>query len=374
MAKEAQRPLARPGSPLGRRAFLGASAASLAGAFASPAAGEPPAASASAHSPAPPPPVAHPPEGFVPMNAPGKVVRVSGTNTLQSNGLWPTDEAASRMLERAMTELTGAPDVATAFARFVHPQDKVAIKPNGLAGRVGATMASNKELVLAIVKGVIAAGVPAESIVVYEQWESFMAGTRVTDKDLVLDPAFPAGISAVVHKNEDATMDPIEVGDRKTRFVRAFTEATCVIDVGLVKDHSICGYTGCLKNITHGSIVNPHDFHDHLATPQIAKLYAQDVCQSRVRLHITDAYKFIYDEGPQDQNKKRRVAHESVYVTTDPVAMDVLGWDLVERTRKENGLPSLKDVGREPLYIRVAGDLGLGVFDRNIIRLREVQV
>ena len=92
-----------------------------------------------------------------------------------------------------------------------------------------------------------------------------------------------------------------------------------------------------------------------------------------MRLHITDAYKIIYDEGPTDANKKRRVPHESVYVSTDPVASDVIGWALVEQHRKDNGLPTLKDVGREPLYLQIAGDLGLGLFDRNLIRLREVQ-
>jgi uncharacterized protein (DUF362 family) len=114
--------------------------------------------------------------------------------------------------------------------------------------------------------------------------------------------------------------------------VRApFTEATAVINVSQIKDHSICGYTGCLKNITHGAIINPHDFHEHNASPQIAELYAQDVVKSRVRLHITDGFKLIYDEGPLDTNKKRRVPHEAVYATTDPVAMDVIGWGVVEQ-------------------------------------------
>ena len=353
----------RDAAGIGRRAFVAGAAATVASLYAGRAAADPRDAL-----------IASPPAGFVPMNAPGRVVRVSAANTLQPNGLWPTQDAASKMLERAMTELTGAGDVAGAFARFVHPKDKVAIKPNGLAGRDGATMASNKELVLSVVHGVMAAGVPASSIVIYEQWESFMAGTRVTDKDLNLDPDFPAGITAVVHKNKDATMEPIDVEDKHTRFVRPFTEATCVINVGLIKDHSICGYTGCLKNITHGSIVNPHDYHDHKASPQIAKLYAQDIARSRVRLHITDAYKLIYDEGPNDTNKKRRVPHESLYVSTDPVACDVIGWGLVEQHRKDAGLPTLKDAGREPSYIQIAGDLGLGLFDRNMIRLREVTV
>jgi len=317
---------------------------------------------------------ARPPAGFVPLSMPGKVVKVSKANTLQPNGLWPTEEAARTMLQRVMAELTGSSDLGAAFARFVHKDDKVAIKPNGIAGKHGATMATNKELVLEIVKGVMAAGVPAASIVIYEQYPAFLAGTRVANRAALLDPAFPAGITAVVHENRDATMPEIQVSGIGTRFVRPFTEATAVINVGVIKDHSICGYTGCLKNITHGSTVNPQAFHEHNASPQIASLYAQDVVKSRVRLHIVDGYKLIYDEGPLDTNKKRRVPHEAVYATTDPVAMDVLGWAVVEEWRKNNGLPTLKDAGREPTYIRAAGDMGLGVADKNRIGLREITI
>jgi uncharacterized protein (DUF362 family) len=316
--------------------------------------------------------VASPPPGFVPLTIPGKIVKVTKANTMQPNGLWPTEEAAQLMLERAMAELTGKTDLGQAFARFVHKADKVAIKPNGIAGQKGATMAANKELVLAVVRGVIAAGVPAENITVFEQYPSFLAGTRVADRNGKMDKDFPAGIRAFIHKNEDATMPSITVAGIPTKFVTPFTEATAVINVTLIKDHSICGYTGCLKNITHGAQISPHSFHQHTASPQIAHLYAQDLVKSRVRLHVTDGYKVIYDEGPLDKNKKRRVLHESVYVTTDPVAMDVIGWGVVEQFRKENGLPSLKDAKREPLYIRNAAEMGLGVFDKNRIAMREV--
>ncbi|MDI1448050.1 DUF362 domain-containing protein [Polyangium sp. 6x1] len=316
--------------------------------------------------------VAQPPAGFVPLSIPGKVAKVAKSNVMQPNGLWPTEGAAKLMLERVMAELTGKSDLGEAFAKFVHKDDKVAIKPNGIAGQKGATMATNRELILEVVRGVLAAGVPASQIMIFEQYPKFLEGTRIWDRNKGPDPALPAGIATAVHENEDATMPERTVMGIPTKFVRPFTEATAVINVGLIKDHSICGYTGCLKNITHGATINPHAFHQHNASPQIAELYAQDVVKSRVRLHIIDGFKLIYDEGPLDKNKKRRVLHESVYATTDPVAMDVLGWGIIEQWRKDNGLPTLKDAGREPTYIRIAGDLGLGVFDKNRISLREV--
>ena len=266
----------RPASDptVSRRRFLGGAAA-----FAGAAAGAAELLAAKGAQAAPASLAASPPAGFVPMAAPGRIVKVSKADVLMPNGLFPKEEAARTMLERAMTEFTGETDIVKAMSRFIHKDDKVAIKMNGIAGQTGGTMATNKEIVLPIVAAVIAAGVPAANIVVYEQYTSFFNGTRVTAKNL------PAGVVTAVHGNKDATMPEIKVLGISTKFVRPLTEATAVINVALIKDHSICGYTGCLKNMTHGSTINPHDFHQHNASPQIAALYAQDVVKSRVRLH-----------------------------------------------------------------------------------------
>jgi uncharacterized protein (DUF362 family) len=342
---------------LSRRTFLSAALASatLIGSSSSEAAGSGLAA--------------RPPQGFVPLSIPGKIAKVTKSNAMQSNALWPTESAAKLMLERAMAELTGKADLGEAFAKFVHKDDKVAIKPNGIA-KVG--MSTNRELILEVVRGVMAAGVPAQNIVIFEQYGNRLEAARIWDHEGRPDPALPTGIALTVHKNKDAVMPELSVMGIPTKFVRALTEATAVINLPLIKDHSICGFTGCMKNITHGATTNPEAFHQHNASPQIAELYAQDIVRSRVRLHIVDGYKLIYDEGPLDKNKKRRVLHEAVYATTDPVAMDLIGWEVIEKWRKDNKLPTLTEARREPSYIRIAGELGLGVFDKNRITMREV--
>jgi hypothetical protein len=95
---------------------------------------------------------------------------------------------------------------------------------------------------------------------------------------------------------------------------------------------------------------------------------------SRVRLHITDAFKVTYDKGPLDKDPKTRVPHGAVYVSTDPVAMDTYGWKVIDEERKAHNLPSLKDSGREPSYIRAAGEFGLGVHDLNAIKVSSFEV
>ena len=319
---------------------------------------------------------AKPPDGFVRTSIPGKVVRVHKAGSLQSNGVYPEQAAAKEMLTRAMKELTGKSTLKEAFALFVHPKDIVAIKPNGIAGKTTMKMATNKELILEVVNAVMAVGVPSANITIFEQYRDFLFATRcVTDKGkLTPAPGFPADIKMKVHLNSDAVMDSIKVGGIATKYVTPFTEATVVLNLSQVKDHSICGYTGAMKNITHGCNINPHNFHDHNASPQIANLYAQDVIKSRVALHISDGYQVIYDKGPIDKDPRTRVKHESIYVSTDPVALDVIGWKVVEKLRKDNGLPTLKGAGREPTYLKTAGQLGLGIFDEKSITFRDVSL
>lgn len=319
--------------------------------------------------------IAHPPAGFAPMSAPGRVVKITkGTDfpsLMQPNQLWPKPEVARQMLERALTELTGAPNVVEAMKKFVHPADTVAVKVNGIAGQRGATMAVNFELIQPVVEAVVAAGVPPERVTVFEQYPSYLVGTRVGTKGRIL----PAGVKTGIHGNVDAVMPETAVyASVKTRYVRFVTEATAVIDMTMMKDHSICGFTGALKNMTHGQIVNPQAHHAWNCNPQIAVLYNHPILQSRVRLHIVDAFKITYEGGPLDKYPERRIPHGAVYASTDPVALDTIGCTVIEAARQANGLPSLARVKRDPAYIRTAAELGVGIADKNAIRLREVGV
>lgn len=319
--------------------------------------------------------LAKPPAEFVPLSVPGKVVKVSAKgdfpSIMQPNQLWPKAEVAKRLLETALMEFTGAPNLVGALKKFIHKDDVVAIKPNGIAGQKGATMATNFELILPLVEGLIALGVPPSKITVYEQYPSYLVGTRVGLKRNPL----PDGVVTGTHNNNHHTMRDIVVYQGiKTRYCHFFTQATAVIDLTMIKDHSICGYTGCLKNITHGNINNPHEHHAHNASPQIAMLYNHPIVTSRVRLHVVDAFKIMYDKGPLDKDPATRIPHGAVYVSTDPVALDTVGWQLIDRERTARGLKTLKEAKREPRYIQTASELGLGLHDLNAIRLKQLEV
>jgi hypothetical protein len=304
------------------------------------------------------------PAGFVPLSMPGRVVRVKKSGCLEANGLYPKPDDAKAMLQRAMQELTGKSDLVEAVKLFVHPQDKVCVKVNGIGTQ---NMATNKEIVLPFVEALVAAGVPAANVTLLEQYPGYFQSTRIKPKDV------PGGVGISSHVNNDATMDWRDIpGGGRAKFVRVLTESTALFNFALVKDHSIQGFTGALKNMTHGCNVNPQDFHQRHGSPQIAMLAAQDVLRSRLRLCVIDGFKLMAHGGPLWKQPQYVVPHESVYVSTDPVAVDAIGWAEVEKARAGFGLKSLKDEDREPAYIAAAADLGVGVADPKKITLRDV--
>ncbi|MEN9580348.1 MAG: hypothetical protein RJA70_3357 [Pseudomonadota bacterium] len=319
--------------------------------------------------------IASPPAGFEPLSLPGRVVRVTKGGgfgqLMQSNLLWPKPEVASAFLERALTELTGAADLSGALSHFVHRNDRVAIKVNGIAGDHGYTMAFNVELILPLVEGLLGVGIPAENISVFEQFPEFLKGTRLG----TTGNSLPHGVVATSHMNRIADMPSVRVfHPLGTRYAKQVTDSTALIDCTLMKDHLLCGFTGALKNMSHGMILNPQDHHRHRCDPQIPLLVNHPIVRSRMRLHLVDAFKIIYDEGPLDKNPKRRIAHGALYASTDPVALDRVGWEVIAGARRENQLPTLEAALRQPSYIHTAAELGLGVADWNRIRMTRVEL
>ena len=194
----------------------------------------------------------------------------------------------------------------------------------------------------------------------YEQFPAHLAGTRVNVRGWQLPRVCVPGHTT----NKDHVMPAVRVHQHvPTRYCRIITDATAVIDMTMMKEHHICGITGAIKNIAHGNIDNPHHHHDNQAGPQIALLYHHPSVQSRVRLHIADAFKIVYDKGPLDEDPRMRVPHGAIYASTDAVALDTVARQVIEDERKRRGGMTLERAERAPRYLARAAELGVGVHD-----------
>ncbi|MEJ2720069.1 MAG: hypothetical protein P8181_02850, partial [bacterium] len=67
-------------------------------------------------------------------------------------------------------------------------------------------------------------------------------------------------------------------------------------------------------------------------------------------------------------------AYNGVIIGRDPVALDTVGWGLIEKKREQEGMKPLREEGREPTYIATAADAahGLGTINRELIDVVEV--
>lgn len=328
---------------------------------------------------------------------PGKVIRVHSERSINSDTDAINRQVVDQMLAAGMRALTGDQRPADAWARFLSPQDVVGIKVNCSGA---PQIRSSPEVVAGIVANVMAVGVPAKQIYIYERFADQMRSVNY--------PAYlPEGVNVLAAEGGGARgtvlgYDPrvyVETSffgedDTRSNLVRLVTDhLTKIINVPNAKEHQAAGVTGCLKNIAYGNFSNVARSHENAKTftySFIGTLAAVQPLPSRVVLNIMDGLAGVWHAGPFNYDRKFRFYPKQLMFGTDPVAMDHELIDLVEAKRKaenaisifdrspehlgDNHNPNLNHYIREPGHVEYASRLGLGVFDRAKIKLQEIEL
>lgn len=286
-------------------------------------------------------------------NAPGhaKVVIARNPSVLKNNGK-PDGETIRRLLANSVTALSGKSDPRSAWNSFFSPSDIVGIKVNSLAG---PGLSSHPELVAAIVEGLASAGISKQKIIVWDRMERELASAGFVSGNVAGARVMATDSAGVGYENEIEFSG--EVGSCFSRILSRL--CTAIINVPALKDHDLAGVSLGMKNF-YGAIHNPNKYHDNNCDPYIADLCAHPFIAGKLRLVICDALIGQCHGGPAAR-AQWSWPPASLLVSTDPVAVDRVGWELIEQKRRESDLPSLKDAGREPTYIATADRKGLGV-------------
>jgi uncharacterized protein (DUF362 family) len=124
--------------------------------------------------------------------------------------------------------------------------------------------------------------------------------------------------------------------------------------VPVLKDHGICGITNALKNF-FGAIHNPNKYHENRCDPFIADINMLSEIRNKIRITISDVLTAQCEGGPPFM-PQWAWPFNGLLVGFDLVALDRIGWDIIEKKRKEMGLLTLKQVNREPTYIATAAN------------------
>lgn len=274
------------------------------------------------------------------------------------------EEPVVRLLDRAIEEFFQVERAVTAWKKLVTPSDVVGIKVNCLAGR---GISTNTVLVNAIIEKLLEAGVPDDRIIIWDRMNSDLEDAGFTISTVSREPRC-FGNDAAGYESELTIHNSIG-----SLLSKALTQyCSVIINVPVLKDHGIVGFTGAMKNF-FGAIHNPNKYHMNLGDPYIPDLCSLPVIRKKTRLIIYDALNSQYEGGPPYM-PQWRWNFNSIIVGTDPVAIDYTGWQLIETERKKKGLPTLKAAGREPTYIATAADAAHNLGTNNPDNIKVINV
>jgi len=268
------------------------------------------------------------------------------------------------LLDRSMQALFDRDNPVEPWKKLVHPGEKVGLKVNALGGR---GLSSNFQLVEGICERLQDAGVRASDIVVWDR-----------DTDEMEHVGFHIStngnrVQCFGTDRMDYEGELVSYGSVGSRLSKILTQRCDVlINVPVLKDHDGAGITAALKNM-YGVIHNPNKYHPNGCNPYIADVNMLPEIRAKMRLTICDATTASYEGGP-GYKPQYAWKENALLVSQDPVALDRIGWQIIERKRAEKGLKTLEAEGRAPRYIATAADAQhrLGTNDPKKIAVIEV--
>jgi uncharacterized protein (DUF362 family) len=269
-----------------------------------------------------------------------------------------------KMLDRALQALYATDSPLDAWKKVAQPGEVVGLKVNGLAGR---GISTNVLLVEVICQRLQEVGLPQKNIIIWDRLNADLesAGFRIATRQ---DRVRCIGNDTLGYEEELATYG--SVGSLLSKTLTQVCDA--VINLPVLKDHGIAGVTMALKNL-FGAIHNPNKYHVNAGDPYVADVNMLPPIRQKVRLNICDALTAQYEGGPSYM-PQWTWPYSGLLVSLDPVALDYVGWQILEQKRAEKGMKSLGALGRAPNYIATAADAQHRLGTNDPRRIERVEV
>ena len=300
-----------------------------------------------------------------------QVVIVEDANATEAFS--PRENIVQTMMRRGVTRLTGKTNLRDAWLSLVSTQDVIGLK---VCSKPGANSGTRPAVVAAVARGLIAAGVPSQHIIIWDRNEATLrdAGfmqlaeelrvrvaaatqsgwdeTNAYDTPLIGNPVFG---DLEFEKKGDGVGRKSFVSKLVTR------EMTKIINITPMLNHATAGVSGNIYGLAMDSVDNILRFDADAGrlAQAVPEIYALPVLGDRVALNITDALICQYEGG------QRGLLHYSTMLnqlrfSRDPVALDVLSIKELDAQRRKAHAPNFRP--NVELY-RNAALLELGVAD-----------
>ncbi len=291
-------------------------------------------------------------KGVVASGGRGRV----GLSRIQGGGKLSREEA-DRAVKEVVMAATGVTDPRRAVQVLFKPADTVGIKLNCLAG---PSMSPRPEVVLAFARLLVAGGLDAHRIILFERSSRELRRAGYRD-------CAPFQCEGIDNDYDRKIATSGDIGSLYARLVT--TRCTALVSFGVLKDHDLAGVSGGMKN-WYGVIHNPNKYHDNNCDPFVADVVRHPHIRDKIRLTLLDGGTAQYDGGPAARPSATWPLGLLV-ASRDPVAVDAWGWRTIDGERVRRKLPSLEAAGRLPRWIGSAARYGLGEGDPD--RITEVK-
>jgi hypothetical protein len=316
-------------------------------------------------------------------NATARVVQVNGADLLSA---YLADEArVAAAFDLGLLTLTRQNGVSNAWRSLVKSNDTVGIKVFSLPGQLSGTRPA---VVAAMVRGLLAAGLPPGQIIIWDKHASDLhaagffelgnrLGVRVVgaadsgyDEESFYLPDSPV-TGYLVWGDMEFGKKGENLGKKSFISKLVSRQMTKIISVAPLINQSNAGLCGHFYSLSLGCVDNTRRFEgdsDRLAVA-LPEIYALPVVGDRVALFVTDALLAQYQGGPSSFLQYSSVLNQ-LWLSHDPVALDTLSLKELAGERKEFGIPPLP--ANYQIYTN-AVLLQLGINDPSRIQIQKVK-
>ena len=291
----------------------------------------------------------------------------------------PRPATLRSMVERGLVYLTSKSSPTEAWLSLISTQDIVGLKVFSGPGRTAGT---RPEVAAAVIEGLLKSGLPPGQIVVWDRHGADLAGAGFFSLKarygVQVESAAAAGydtntaydsplLGNLVYGDVEFGQKGAGVGRRSFVSKLVMSGMTKIIQITPLLNHNQAGVSGNLFGLAAGSVDNTlrFEFDRERMAEAVPEIYALPVLGDRVVLNIVDAL-FCQYEGGANPLLHYSAALNELRFSTDPVALDILSIEELDRRRKIAGFIPLK---RNFELYHNASLLELGVSDRHRIQV-----
>ena len=269
----------------------------------------------------------------------------------------PNADAIQAMVNRGITNFTGRATVAEAWRSLVSTNDVVGIKVYSAPGPINGTRPA---VVAAVIHGLLDAGLPGKHIIIWDRDADDLraagffkladqlgvqaAGSRQAGYDPTNSylPDTPI-IGQLVWGDLEFGKKGPDVGKKSFVSKLVSRQITKIISIAPLLNQDAAGACGHLYGLAMGSVDNTMRFEGDPGRLAVAvpEIYALPLLGDRVALNLTDALIGQYAGSSKGLLQYSTVLNQ-LWFSHDPVALDTLAIQELDRERRIFGAPAFK--------------------------------